>query len=185
VPTLVTASAFAVHDDFSGEVVDRVRRAHHEHAADGREHGLDGDLRAEHRPGGDRGGAKAPQHPALPVRGEVRRDHDEPDGRGGREQVQHLPHLHALGQVRLLELAADTAAELLRVGERVHAEDPHDPAVRPAQPREARDGRGLAGAVRAQQAEDLAAPHLEGDVLHRDGVAVHLVQPVDAHALVR
>ncbi len=66
------------------EVVDEVGGHDDEDAADGRQHVLHGDLGGEHRRGGDGGGAKAPQHPALAIRGEVRRHHDQAD-RGGRE----------------------------------------------------------------------------------------------------
>jgi len=42
------------------------------------------------------------------------------------------------------------------------------------------DGRGLAGAVRAEEREHLASRHLEIDVVHGDPLAVALQQPFDA-----
>ena len=50
------------------------------------------------------------------------------------------------------------------------------PAVRRPQPDDAFHRRGLAGAVRSEDPEDLAFLDGEGDVLDRHGVAVPLVQ---------
>jgi hypothetical protein len=56
------------------------------------------------------------------------------------------------------------------VVQRVHAEDPHFAFVPPPQPLHAFDCGGLARAVRAQDAEDLALVDVERDVVH-DGLA--------------
>src|SRR3546814_17358166 len=41
------------------------------------------------------------------------------------------------------------------------------------------DGRGLAGPIRAEQADNLATTDLERDVVDRDGVAILLAQSAD------
>src|SRR3546814_5415440 len=41
------------------------------------------------------------------------------------------------------------------------------------------DGRGLAGTIRAEQADNLATTDLERDVVDRDGVAILLAQSAD------
>ncbi|MNC85067.1 hypothetical protein D3C83_06420 [compost metagenome] len=53
-------------------------------------------------------------------------------------------------------------------------------AVHRHQPHHHVEAGGLAGAVRPEQPDDLAAAHLEGDVLHHDARAVALVQPLRA-----
>src|SRR5580658_1531381 len=54
---------------------------------------------------------------------------------------------------------------------------PRQPAaVRPPEPLDAFDGRGFACAVRAEDPEDLALLYGEGNVVHRHGVRVRLVQ---------
>ena len=58
-------------------------------------------------------------------------------------------------------------------------EDAHPAAVGPTQSFEALDRGRLAGAVRAEQAEDLAAAHLERHVVDGDRRAVGLVQVLD------
>ena len=47
------------------------------------------------------------------------------------------------------------------------------------QPQQHGDGRGLAGAVAAQQPEHRAARHREGQIVDRDDLAVHLAQVPD------
>jgi len=66
------------------------------------------------------------------------------------------------------------------VGAWVLAEHAHRAGSGRAQPLHALDGGGLAGAVRAQQAENLAALDFEGDVVDGDQVAaVDLAQMLD------
>ncbi len=77
------------------------------------------------------------------------------------EQLERLPDADVVGQRRLLELAADAAAQLARLADRVEAEDRDLAAVGLAQALEAFDRGRLAGAVRAEQAEDLTAATLK------------------------
>jgi len=67
----------------------------------------------------------------------------------------------------LLQLHAHPLAQRGVVRERIEAEHPDRPSVRHAEPGDALHGRGLACAVRAKQAEDLALGHAETDVLDR------------------
>jgi hypothetical protein len=79
----------------------------------------------------------------------------------GAVQVQRLPDPDALGQLALLELGADPPAQLRTVPPRVQPQHAHGPAVGPAQPLDDLDGGGLAGAVGAEDPEDLAPLHAE------------------------
>ena len=67
----------------------------------------------------------------------------------------------------LLQLHTHPLAQRGVVRERIEAEHPDRPSVRHAEPDDALHGRGLACAVRAKQAEDLALGHAETDVLDR------------------
>jgi hypothetical protein len=82
--------------------------------------------------------------------------------------------------MRLLELHAETALKGMRVFDGVQPEDFDLAAVGPPQPFHALHRRGLAGAVRANQAENLPAGDLEGHVVHRDRFAIGL--PNTGHA---
>src|ERR1700732_277577 len=84
----------------------------------------------------------------------------------------------ALGQV------ADPAAEVDASRDGVEAAGAHGAAVRRQQPEDDPQGGRLAGAVRADQAEHLAARHPEGDVVDRHEVAVAPDQPLDCYHLV-
>ena len=76
-------------------------------------------------------------------------------------QLQRLAHLQLFRQLGLLQLHADPLVQPVTVGPRVEAEDPHLPAVAPAQALHALDRGGLARAVRAEDAEDLALIDVE------------------------
>ena len=80
-------------------------------------------------------------------------------------------------QLRLLELDAEPLPERLVVGSPSAAEHLDVARVRLEQPLEDLDGRRLAGAVRTEQAEALARPHLEVQAGDGDDVAVALLQP--------
>jgi hypothetical protein len=85
-----------------------------------------------------------------------------------------------VGEARLLQLAAHAPSQDAGVGARVLAKHAHGAGGRRAQPLHALDGGGLAGAVRAQQTEDLAALDRKGDVVYGHHVmAVDLAQVID------
>jgi hypothetical protein len=83
----------------------------------------------------------------------------------------------ALGQV------ADPAAELGASPDGVDAAGAHRPAVRRQQSEDDAQGGRLAGAVRADQAEHLAALDAEADVVDRHQVAIAPDEPLDRHHL--
>jgi len=64
---------------------------------------------------------------------------------------------------------------------RVLAEDAHLPRVARAEPLEDLDGRRLAGAVGAKEAEDLTGPDVEVEPVDRSLGAVALDEPPDAN----
>ena len=95
-----------------------------------------------------------------------------------RSPVQRRPQAHgfadldALLKLRLLQLDADALQERDGVAKRIEAEHGDAPAVGDTQSLDALHRRRLAGAVRADEAEDLALEDLEGDILHRADRAV-------------
>src|SRR5262249_50062693 len=78
----------------------------------------------------------------------------------------------------LLRHVADPAPDLLAVRGHVEAVDPRAALRRREQPTEDPNQRGLAGAVRAEQAVDLAAWHAERDLVEGADLA-----EVAGHAL--
>ena len=64
---------------------------------------------------------------------------------------------------------------------RVEAKNVNRPSIGPPQPLQALDGRGLTGAVRPDQPEDLAPPDLEIDTVDRDEFTVGLAEPSGSH----
>ena len=98
-----------------------------------------------------------------------------------RPQVNGLPHLDAFLQVRLLQLHADALLQLVDVanGSRPSTEITPRSGLRMPSTHSMR--RGLAGAVGADQAEDLAVVDVERHFVHRDGLAVGLANAADAH----
>ena len=71
---------------------------------------------------------------------------------------------------------ADAPLHLARMARRVEADDPRLAAGRLGQPEQHEDGRGLAGAVLAEQPEDLARPDLEVELVDGDERVVALRQ---------
>ena len=103
----------------------------------------------------------------------------------GRVQVDRLGDGQLVGQLALLELDADQLPGLGAVPVRVDAEDPDAAAVGAAQALGALDGGGLARAVRAEDAEDLALADAQAEVVDRDLLAVALAQAGDLERGVR
>ena len=90
------------------------------------------------------------------------------------EQPQRLLDGQLVGQLRFLELDAEPLAQLVLVRRPPQAEHLHLAGVRPEQAFEDLDRRGLAGAVRAEQAEALAAAHRQRQAVHGHHIAVAL-----------
>jgi len=82
-------------------------------------------------------------------------------------------------QRRLLELGTDQAAEPPGVTVGIEPQHADPSGIGLAESLEDLHGGGLPGAVRAEDAEDLALGDLERDVPHRHGVAVALGQVLD------
>ena len=95
------------------------------------------------------------------------------------EEGDGLADAHPLGQVGVLQLAADARREGAAVPGRVPAEEPHRAAVRVTKALGTLDQRRLAGAVEAEDAEDLALVDGEVDAVDGDEVAVPLGQLLD------
>ncbi len=100
------------------------------------------------------------------------------DGAGSGEQVDGFADPQPLGQRGALQLAPHQAGQVPPVPG-VVAEHPDEACVGAPEPLHALDGGGLAGAVAAQDPEDLPCRHVEGDVVDRDQLAVGLAQPPD------
>src|SRR5262249_50843234 len=88
-------------------------------------------------------------------------------------------HLDALLQLRFLQLHANALLETTHVAERIEAEHGNLARVGRAQPFSAFQRGGLAGAVGADQAEDLAGLDVEGHVVDRKRRAVGLTNVRD------
>ncbi len=82
------------------------------------------------------------------------------------EEREGLADLDVVGQGALLELDPDPLPELPPLPPRVQPQDGEPAAVGAPQSFETLDGRGLAGAVRADDAEDLVLPDVEADPVH-------------------
>ncbi len=95
------------------------------------------------------------------------------------EELDGLADAQPVGQARALELAADERPELLGVAQRLQPEHLDRAAVRPAQSLDALDGGGLAGAVGADQPDDLSGVHVEVEVVDDHAAAVRLGQAAD------
>ena len=81
-----------------------------------------------------------------------------------------------LRKLRLLKLDAETLPQGDSVAAPAIAEDLDVPLVRAPQPFEDLDGRGLAGAVRAEHPEAFRATDFEVEAGDRDGLTVALDQ---------
>ena len=86
--------------------------------------------------------------------------------------MDRFPDCDPLLQLRLLQLDADPALELVDVADRVETEHADRSAIRVPQSFDAFHRRRLAGAVWAQEAENLAALDLEADVVDGRHAAV-------------
>src|SRR5262245_20830548 len=110
---------------------------------------------------------------------------EEPHAVGPRSSVERspeidgLPHFDPLLELRLLELNADALLERIDVAKWIEAEDRDRSAIRDTQALDALERRGLAGAVRSDQAEDLAVVDLERHLVDGDRPAVGLPAAVD------
>ena len=96
------------------------------------------------------------------------------------EQPQRLLDGELVGELRLLELDAEALAQLALVAPSA-GRAPRLARVGREQPFEDLDRRRLAGAVRAEQAEALAAAHLERQAVDGHDVAVAFLQILAAH----
>ncbi len=96
-----------------------------------------------------------------------------------RPEIDGLPYLDPLLQLCLLQLHANPLLQRVDVADRIHAEHRDRPSIRRAQPFDALHRRRLAGAVRPDQAEDLAVVNVERDLVDGDGRAVGLADARD------
>ena len=97
------------------------------------------------------------------------------------EQAEHLLDRQLLAELRLLQLNAEPLPDLPLVRAPAEAEHLDLAGVGREQPLENLDRRRLAGAVRAEQAEALAALHVQRQPVHGDDVAVALFESVTSH----
>ncbi len=97
----------------------------------------------------------------------------------GSEQVEGFPDADVVGQGGLLELHADPAAQFALLGARVEAQHVDLAAVGAAHACQALHRGGLAGAVRADHAEDFAALHAKGNIFHGGNLTVVFGQILD------
>ena len=98
----------------------------------------------------------------------------------GREQLEQLDRPgRRITADAVLQHHADPRTQLASVPDRVETENPHGSAVRSPESLADLDRRRLAGAVRAEQREHLAAPHGEREPVDRTPPGVRLHQPVD------
>ena len=91
-------------------------------------------------------------------------------------EVEDLADPELPGQGAGLELGADDGVEGVALGLRIEAHHPHGAGVWGAKPDDALDRRGLAGAIGAEDAEDLAVLDREGHVVDGDRGAVGLAK---------
>ena len=96
-----------------------------------------------------------------------------------RPEVDRLPHLDALLELRLLELDPDPLLQLTGVPDRIERQHRDGAAVGRAEALDALHRGRLAGAVGADEPEDLALENLEAHVVDGDRLAVGLADAVD------
>jgi len=101
---------------------------------------------------------------------------------GSRKQPQGLPHAQPVGQGRVLQLAANEAADRPWGGPGVVPQHEQLAVVGAAQALQALDCRRLARAVGTEQADNLAVVDLERDVGDGDRRAVALPEVADAYS---
>ncbi len=90
------------------------------------------------------------------------------------EQLERLADRHAIGQLALLELDAHDLPQAITIVLGIKPQDADRAAIGLAQAGDRLDGRGLAGAIRAEDAEDLALFHGERNAIHGRLAAVVL-----------
>ena len=95
------------------------------------------------------------------------------------EEGDRLRDPQPVRQTRALQLAADLRPQPVGVMDRIEAEHAELAGVGPAEPLEALDGGGLAGAVGADQAEHLAGVHVQVEAIDDGAAAVRLGEPAD------
>ena len=96
-----------------------------------------------------------------------------------RPQMQRFPHSDALLELGLLKLDANAILELIDVSKWIEREDRHRSSLRCPKPFDTLHRRGLASAVGADEAEDLALPNLEGNIVDGNLRAVALADAID------
>ena len=96
-----------------------------------------------------------------------------------RDELQVLAHREVLIEAEALRHVADMHADLVRLGADVVAETRAAPAVGREQPAQHADGRGLARAVRPEEAVDRAALHPHREIAHHDAVAERFGEAFD------
>src|SRR4029079_15748565 len=96
------------------------------------------------------------------------------------EEVEDLNDVELRVEGGGLERDADPGLDRIRIGDDVDAEDPHGARIGLPQALEDLHGRGLAGAVRAEQAEHGSGPDLEADAVDGARRAIALSQVLDA-----
>jgi hypothetical protein len=94
----------------------------------------------------------------------------------GREQLDGLGDPQPAGQRRVLQLGADALPQLRRLACRVQPEHPNRASIRTAQTLGALDGGRLAGAVRAEDPEDLTMLNRERHIVDRKRRAMCLAE---------
>ena len=94
----------------------------------------------------------------------------------GRGVAQVVERRHVVVEADGVGQIADQALDLERLARRIVAEHADGAGGHLGQAQHHQNGRGLAGAVRPEQAEDLAAPDRERDVVHGRDAAVALGQ---------
>src|SRR6185437_10666641 len=101
----------------------------------------------------------------------------------GAEQLERLGHPQPVGQRGRLELAAHQRPKLLGLCYRVEAQHPQPSVIGLAQPLNALHGGRLAGAVGADQADDLAGGDVEVKPVHYHPGPVRLAETSHGHYL--
>src|SRR4029077_5877937 len=94
-------------------------------------------------------------------------------------ELEVLTHGEILVEAEALRHVTDAALDLFGLGAQIEAEAGALPAVRREQPAQHADGRGLAGAVGAEEAVDRAAAHLHGKIAHHRPAVEPFGQAVD------
>ena len=98
----------------------------------------------------------------------------EPDQSRGVAKI--VGRRHVVVEADRVWQIADVAFDFKRLADRIAAQHTNRTARDLGQAQHHQDGGGLAGAVRPEQAEDLAAPDSERNSVHRHGAAVALGQ---------